>query len=93
MPDNFASLDGEDLVIRIPYMRLLEILADAGPGSSLQYPVTVERKHAFFEQLLEALNGSNSVESMITCDVGVLLEDRRRSVKEHLPVKARRRAA
>jgi hypothetical protein len=91
MADNFASIEGDDLVIRVPIDRLEEIMADVPRGSMLGYPVTIQRKDAFLAKLVAGLNGSNAVECMLTCEIDELVENRSRSVHEHRP--RRKRAA
>ncbi len=76
-------------MIRVPFERVEEILADAGTGSMLQYPVTIEREDAFLDALVKVLNSANSVEPMLTCDVGALVDRRSLSFKEHLPRRIR----
>lgn len=83
MADTFATRDGDDIVIRVPVGRLEEILAAAGRGSTLRDPVTIERPDEFIDEIVAQINGVNAVESMMTCEVGGMIEAGSRTVKEH----------
>jgi hypothetical protein len=83
MRDQFATRDGDDIVIRIPFERIEEILADAGNLSMLSDPVSIEDKDSFLSQLIAQINRTNTVESMLTCEVDAMREQKSRSIKVH----------
>jgi hypothetical protein len=86
-----AVREGDDIVIRMSFEHIEESLADVEKESSLTHPVTVTDKDRFLDRLVANINSSNGVESMMTCEVGEMVERRDRSVEEH--VFKRRRAA
>ena len=47
MADKFATVEGDVLVIRVPFERMQEMLADVEKTSMLDYPVIVRDKGSF----------------------------------------------
>lgn len=93
MPKNFATRDGDEIVIRVSIQTLHEMMAEAALTSMLEHPVTIRRENEFVNALLDGLNKSNAIEAMLTCEVGEMVERRSRVVEEHRPLMSRRRAA
>ena len=83
MADKFASRDGDDVLIRVPFERIEEILADAGIGAASRHPISIDDKDRFLSELIDAVNRVPAVENMLTTEVEVMIEAGSRTVTEH----------